>query len=154
MRYNIKVRSGKKSPKYHIDLVDADLNKKYKYIYTLKSEIGYDVSAATQIAENQVLLLVKKDLGYDSKIDYKNLFYVIDYTENSCKRVKSPFPKMLYVDNYITADDGRSYYVSGQTKDDRSGLFFYDCSQNTVEPILLDDWEREDHIVNFNLVKQ
>lgn len=101
-----------------------------------------------------MLLLVKKDLGYDSKIDYKNLFYVIDYTENSCKRVKSPFPKMLYVDNYITADDGRSYYVSGQTKDDRSGLFFYDCSQNTVEPILLDDWEREDHIVNFNLVKQ
>lgn len=91
MRYNLKVRSGKKSPKYHIDLVDADLNKKYKYTYTLKSEIVYDVSAATQIADNQVLLLVKKDLGYDSKIDYKNLFYVIDYTENSCKRVKSPF---------------------------------------------------------------
>lgn len=157
-QYDDKVRSGKKSPDYQIDLVDADLNTKYKYTYTLKSEIDYTITAVTQIAQNQVLLLVKKDLGENSELETRGVFYIINYTDNSCKRVKSPFPKMLYIDNYITIDGGQSYYVQGWTKDGRSGLFFYDCTQNTMEPILLDEYDdnmgKDNHIVNFSLVTQ
>ena len=157
-QYDDKVRSGKRSPNYQIDLIDADLNTKYKYTYTLKSEIDYTITAVTQIAQDQVLLLVKKDLGEESELEFKSLFYIINYTDNSCKKVKSPFPKMLYIDNYITIDGGKSYYVEGWAKDGRSGLFFYDCIQNTMEPILLDEYDdntgEDNHIVNFSLVTQ
>ena len=61
---------------------------------------------------------------------------------------------MRYIDNFITLNDGESYYISGENTDGTSGLFLFDCSNHTVKSILLDDIKREGHIVNFCLVKQ
>lgn len=154
--YNERVRDGEKALKYRIALVDDELNVKNECTYSLKSIIDYRIAAVTQISKEKVLLLVQKDLSEDedSELECENQFYVIDFTDNSCKKVKTPFPKMRYIDNFITVDDGESYYISGENTDGASGLFSYDCSNGTMKAILLGDLKEDNHVVNFCLIKQ
>ncbi len=154
--YDEAVRSGEKPLKYHIALVDADLKVQNEYVYSLKSLLDYTISAVTQISRDSVLLLVTKDLSEDEDggSEIENRFYVINFRENSCRKVESPFPKMRYIGNFITADDGASYYISGENTDGVSGLFYYDCSNDTTRSILPDDEKKDNHIVNFCFIQQ
>lgn len=152
-RYDAKITTGKKPIKYHIALVDEDLNITAEYHGLKKSFLDYTVSAACQITADRALVLVKKDL-MDDEDDFeevKHEFYMIDFSEKSCKKVKSPFPKMKYITNFVTSDDGQSYYVSGMCMDGTSGLFYYDCSTDEVKTILLNS-VKGGYVVNFRLI--
>lgn len=76
---------------------------------------------------------------------------MIDFSKMSCKKVKSPFPQMKYISNFVTSDDGRSYYVSGMCMDGTSGLFYYDCLKDDVKTILLNS-VKGGYVVNFRLI--
>ncbi len=151
--YDVKVRSGEKPFKYHIALVDDELKVRGEYIFPIWDE---EVTAATLISSDTALLVVEDGL-YDYDADVIDNFYEVNFKEQTCVKIKTPFPKMRYVDNFITTDNGKSYYIKGKIdKKDESGLYLYDCSDDTVKPILLNDFKgnNDNHIVNFCWVKQ
>lgn len=152
-RYDPEIRGGEKPIEYHIALVDEDLNIITEYDHFFKSFVDYNVRAACQISSDCALVLMEKtisdDEDSDAEVTYE--FYIINFTEKSCKKVKSPFPQMKYIINFVTSDDGQSYYISGSCMDGTSGLFYYDCSTDDVKTILLDSLDGG-HVVNFCLI--
>lgn len=150
--YKFSVRSGKKPLKYHIALVDNELNIKNEYIF-LHSILYSDVQAVAQISSNSAILMIDVP-STKKKTEKEYEFYKINFSKQSCKKIDSPFPNILYVNDFLTIDDGKSYYISGYHTDGRSGLFHYDCSTDDVTPILLDDSEKGSHVVNFCLVNE
>ncbi len=143
--YSYGVRSGKKPLKYRIALVDNELNIKNECIFNLSLFYG-DIGAVAQTSSDSAILILYLENSM------KQEFYKVDFSKQTCKKMKSPFSGMSYIYSLITIDDGKSYYIKGIHKDGRSGLFYYDCSNDKATPILLDDSEKENHIVNFCFV--
>lgn len=52
-----------------------------------------------------------KEKGVESEYKY----YMIDYEKQTCKEIESPFPNMKYVRSMITVDEGKSYYIKGDS---------------------------------------
>lgn len=150
--YSLGVRTGKKPLKFHISLVDSALHVKNEYIFKLPSLLYDDVGAVAQISTDSAILMLKHTPP-DNEEEEEYVFYKINFSKQSCKKIKSPFPDMLYIDSFVTIDNGKSYYISGYANRKTSGLFYYDCSNNDIKPILLDDYEKGDHVVNFCLVE-
>lgn len=141
------VRSGEKKLRHRVALVDKDLNILSTCIF--KSLMGREISAAAQISPAKAIALV-----FECGFDYdKTEFYEFNFTKHNFVQIDSPFPKMSYVKNFITVDDGKSFYVAGTQKKGVSGLFHYNCATDKVTPILLDEQEgdQESHVVNFCL---
>ena len=145
--YGYRVRNGTKKLRYRVALVDEDLNIQSKCIF--ESLLGREISAIAQISSDKAIARV-----YDLDND-KTEFYEFNFAKNNYVQIDSPFPKMSIVDNFITVDDGKSYYLKGTRKKGVSGLFYYNCMTNKVTPILLDEQEgeQESHVVNFCLIK-
>lgn len=152
-RYDPKVSGGEKPMKYRVALVDKDLNITAEYRYLEKSFVDYNVRAACQTSSDCALVLIEKDLweDEDSDAEVKYEFYMINFSEKSCKKVKSPFPRMKYITNFVTSDDGKSYYISGTCMDGTSGLYYYDCSRDDVK-IIMPNSVKGGHVVNFCLI--
>ena len=146
--YSNKVRSGKKPLKVRIAVVDSDLKIKNEYTFALPSLIKYEVAAVARESENKLILMVNKDIyKEDDPYGYKNIFYKIDLSKQSCKKIKSPFPEMEYIYSFVTLDNGKSYFIEANQNEEVSGLFHYDCSNDEVTPVLLNG--PESHVVNF-----
>lgn len=157
--YNLKVRSGKKSLKYHISLVDKDFNVKGDFVIEVKSLLKSDIQAAVQITDHTVMVVERFDVNEKKKgVESEYKYYMIDYEKQTCKEIESPFPNMKYVRSMITVDEGKSYYIKGDNWNGDSGLFYYDCVTNELNPILLDYYDYENdvdnHVVNFCLVEK
>lgn len=152
-RYDPEVRGGEKPIKYRIALVDKDLNITAEYKHLKKSFVDYNVRAACQISSDCALVLLEKDLSddEDSDVEVKYEFYMVNFSEKSCKKVKSPFPRMKYITNFVTSDDGKSYYISGTCMDGTSGLYYYDCSKDDVKMIMPNS-VKGGHVVSFCLI--
>lgn len=151
--YDPEVRGGEKPIKYRIALVDKDLNIIAEYKNLKKSFVDYNVRAACQISSDCALVMIEKDLSddEDSDVEVKYEFYMINFSEKSCKKVKSPFPRMKYITNFVTSDDGKSYYISGICMDGTSGLYYYDCSKDDVKMIMPNS-VKGGHVVSFCLI--
>ena len=157
--YNLKVRSGKKPLKYHISLVDKDFNVKGDFVIEVKSLLKSDIQAAVQITDHTVMVVERFDVNEKKKgVESEYKYYMIDYEKQTCKEIESPFPNMKYVRSMITVDEGKSYYIKGDNWNGDSGLFYYDCVTNELNPILLDYYDYENdvdnHVVNFCLVEK
>lgn len=111
--------------------------------------MGREISAVAQISSDKAIARV-----YDLDND-KTEYYEFNFAKNNYVRIDPPFPKMSIVDNFITVDDGKSYYLTGKRKKGVSGLFHYNCVTNKVTLILLDEQEGEQvsHVVNFCLIR-
>lgn len=150
--YDPDVRRGLKPLDFHISIVDVNFNVKSKYIFTVPSLMDSEVEAVAQTSSDTAILMIDVP-STKAELETEYEFYRINFSDQSCEKIDSPFPKMMYIDNFITVDNGKSYYVLGYTTEGISGLFYYDCSNNNVTPILLDDMEVNDHVVNYCFVK-
>lgn len=149
--YDEDIRSGRKSLQYNITLLDSALNVKNEYSLSLKSWLVYEAEAAAQISEDSIILMLSvADNNNSGVTGYE--FYQINYADNSCQKINSPFKGMQSINNFITDDDGKSYYVSGRNADGEAGLFYYDCSIDMAIPVLLNDSTKGGHIVNFCMI--
>lgn len=83
---------------------------------------------------------------------YEYIFYEINFTDNTCKKIPSPFPK-IDAGHSVTLDGGDSYYVLGNYNG-RHGLFFYDCINDKVSPVILDNYKKEGYVINYCLVEK
>ena len=141
----------RKSIKYHISLVDSQLNVKYKYDFKINPD--EELITATQISPDSVIIQISRDKAVmDPDSAYEYIFYEINFTDNTCKKIPSPFPK-IDAGHSVTLDGGDSYYVLGNYNG-RHGLFFYDCINDKVSPVILDNYKKEGYVINYCLVEK
>ena len=155
--YAYKVRTGEKGLTYTLKLFDSDGNVKGKCKFKIQSLLHSEVVAMAQTGLNHALLaeFYEKDRFADeSERESCYRFYDIDFEHQTYKRTQSPFPEMVSIKNFITFDNGKSYYILGEHKDGRAGLFYYQCNDNNAQMILANDEKNDSHIVNFCCVSQ
>ncbi len=148
-----KRKSKRKSIKYHISLIDSELNVKYKYDSFTLNSVDDELVTATQISPDSIIIQTAHDeYRTDPDAGYKYTFYKINFTDKTCKKIPSPFPK-IDAGHSITLDEGNSYYILGHYNG-RHGLYYYDCINDKVSPILLDADKEDSYVANYCLVEK
>jgi len=129
---------------YNIALMDTDFENQELYTF-YREEVQY----ATQLSDNKIICQTTD--GPHGTGNRKA--YILDMLTKELTQLKElPMPDMAGVIDCITIDDGKTFYVAGESIDGLKGVFKYNIEQNKIEPILLDD-DNGGHFVNFTMAK-